>query len=58
MNCCRETVKMAVPPRYRPAVSRDWIRGVLEQYVAGSDNRGRLGGQSYPRSQSRQGVNS
>jgi len=35
MNCCRETVEMAVPPGNRPVVPRDWIRGVLEQYVAG-----------------------
>ena len=26
-------------------------RGVLEEYVAGSDTRGRPGGRSYPRSQ-------
>jgi hypothetical protein len=51
MNCRRETVKMAVPPGNRPAVPRDWIRGGLEQYGAGPDTRGRLGGQSYPRSQ-------
>jgi hypothetical protein len=36
MNCCRETVEMAVPLGNRPAVPRDWIRGVLAQYVAGS----------------------
>jgi hypothetical protein len=29
MNLCRETVKMAVPPGNRPAVPRDWSRGVL-----------------------------
>jgi hypothetical protein len=29
----------------------DWIRGVLEHYVAGSDTRGRPEGRSYPRSQ-------
>ena len=28
-----------------------WTRGVLEQYVAGSDTRGRPGGRAYPRSQ-------
>ena len=56
MNCCRETVEMAVPPGNRPAVPRDWIRGVLAQYVAGSDTRGRPEGRSYPRSQSRRGV--
>ena len=41
MNFCRETVEMAVPPGNRPAVPRDWIRDVLEQYVAGSKTRGR-----------------
>ena len=51
MNCCRETVEMAVPPGNRPAVPRDWIRGVLEQYVAGSDTRGRQEGRPYPWSQ-------
>jgi hypothetical protein len=35
MNCRRETVKMGVPPDNRPAAPRDWIRGLLEQYVAG-----------------------
>ena len=33
------------------ATTGGWIRGVLEQYVAGSDNRGRPEGRSYPRSQ-------
>jgi hypothetical protein len=28
-----------------------WTRGVLEQYVAGSDTRGRPEGRAYPRSQ-------
>jgi hypothetical protein len=42
MNCRRETVEKSVPP---------WIRGVLEQYVAGSDTRGRPEGRSYLRSQ-------
>jgi hypothetical protein len=50
MNCRRETVEMGVPPG-NPAVPRDWIRGVLKQYVAGSDTRGRPEGRSYPRSQ-------
>jgi hypothetical protein len=50
MNCCRETVEMAVPPG-NPARPRDWIRGVLEQYVAGSETRGRPEGQSDPRLQ-------
>jgi hypothetical protein len=35
MSCCRETVEMAVIPGNRAAAPRDWIRGVLEQYVAG-----------------------
>jgi hypothetical protein len=51
MNCRRETVEKGVPPGNRPAASRDWIRGVLEQYVAGSDARGRPEGHPYPRSQ-------
>jgi hypothetical protein len=50
MNCRREAVKMAVPPG-NPAVPRDWTRGVLSQYVAGSDARGPPEGRSYPRSQ-------
>ena len=33
------------------AIAGDWIRGVLEQYVAGSDTRGRPEGCPYPRSQ-------
>ncbi len=37
MNCCRETVEMAVIPDNR----RELVRAVLEQYVAGSDTRGR-----------------
>jgi len=28
MNCCRETTEMGVPPGNRPAVPRDWFRGV------------------------------
>ena len=28
MNLCREAVKMGVPPGNRPAVPRDWFRGV------------------------------
>ena len=47
MNCCRESVEMAVPPGNR--------RGLeprrTEQYVAGSDTRGRPEGRSYPWSQ-------
>jgi hypothetical protein len=33
------------------ATAGSWIRGVLEQYVAGPNNRGRPEGRSYPRSQ-------
>ncbi len=51
MNCRSETVEKSVPLGNRPAVPRDWIRGVLEKYVAGSDTRGRPEGRSYPRSQ-------
>ena len=35
MNCCREITKMGVPPGNRPALPRDWFRGVPERYVAG-----------------------
>ncbi len=49
-NWCREIAKMGVPPG-NPARPRDWIRGALEQYVAGSDTRGRPGARSYPRSE-------
>jgi hypothetical protein len=56
MNYCRETAKMGVPARHReparsgeaggppgnrPALPRDWSRGVPEWYVAGADTRGR-----------------
>src|SRR5210317_1042188 len=51
MNCCRETTKMGVPPGNRPAVPRDWSRGVPERYVAGADTRGRQEGRPYPWSQ-------
>ena len=51
MNCRRETVKMAVPPGNRPAIPRDWFRGVPERYVAGADIRGRQAGRPYPWSQ-------
>jgi hypothetical protein len=44
-------MKMGVPPGNRPAVPRDWFRGVPERYVAGADTRGRPGGRPYPRSQ-------
>ncbi len=29
MNCCRETVEMAVPPGNRPEVPRDWSEAYL-----------------------------
>jgi hypothetical protein len=51
MNCCRETTKMGVPPGNRPAVPRDWFRGVPKRYVAGADTRGRREGRPYPWSQ-------
>ncbi len=51
MNCCRETLKMGVPPGNRPAVPRDWIRGVPEWYVAGANSRGHPEGRPYPWSQ-------
>ena len=39
---------MGVPPGNRPAVPRDWFRGVPERYVAGADTRGRQEGWPYP----------
>ena len=42
---------MGVPPGNRPAVPRDWFRGVPERYVAGADTRGRQEGRPYPWSQ-------
>ena len=51
MNCCRETMKMGVPPGNRPAVPRDWLRGVPERYVAAADTRGRPGERPNPGSQ-------
>ena len=51
MNCCRETTKMGVPQDNRPAVPRDWFRGVPNRYVAGADTRGRPEGRPYPWSQ-------
>ena len=42
---------MGVPPGNRPAVPRDWCRGVPERYVAGTDTRGRQEGRPYPWSQ-------
>ncbi len=51
MNCRRETAKMGVPPGNRPAIPRDWLRGVPEWYVAGAGTRGRQEGRQYPWSQ-------
>jgi hypothetical protein len=51
MNRSRETMKMAVPPGNRPALPRDWFRGVPERYVTGADTRGRQEGRPYPWSQ-------
>ncbi len=51
MNCCRETAKMVLPPGNRPAVARDWFRGVPKRYVAGANSRGRQEGRPYPWSQ-------
>ena len=42
---------MGVSPGNRPAVPRDWFRGVPEWYVAGADTRGRQEGRTYPWSQ-------
>jgi hypothetical protein len=42
---------MGVPPGNRPAVPRDWFRGVPERYVAGADTQGRPEGRPYPWSQ-------
>jgi hypothetical protein len=47
MNCCRETMKMGVPLGNRPALPRDWLRGVPEWYVAGAYTRGRQEGRPY-----------
>ncbi len=38
---------MGVPAGNRPAVPRDWIRGVPEGSVAGIDTRGRQEGRPY-----------
>jgi hypothetical protein len=46
MNFCRETVEMDVIPG-----NRRELDSVLEQYVAGSDTRGRPEGRSDTRSQ-------
>jgi hypothetical protein len=42
---------MGVPPGNRPAVPRDWFRGVPKRYVAGAETRGRQEGRPYPWSQ-------
>jgi len=42
---------MGVPPGNRPAVPRDWSRGVPEWYDAGAYTRGRQEGRPYPWSQ-------
>ncbi len=42
---------MSVPPGNRPALPRDWFRGVPERYVAGADIRGRQEGRPDPWSQ-------
>jgi hypothetical protein len=47
MNSRRETMKMDVQPDNRPAVPRDWFRGVPERYVAGANLRGRQEGRPY-----------
>jgi hypothetical protein len=46
MNCCRETVEMAVIPGNRRV-----LVSVPERYVAGADTRGRPKGRSDTRSQ-------
>jgi hypothetical protein len=38
---------MGEPPGNRPAVPRDWFRGVPERYVAGADTRGRQEGRPH-----------
>jgi len=56
MNCRHEAVEMGVQPD-NPAEPREPLtRDVLEQYVAGSETRGRQEVRPYPRSQSRLGV--
>ncbi len=42
---------MGVPQGNRPALPRDWFRGIPERYVAGADIRGRPEGRPYPWSQ-------
>ena len=47
MDWCHETTKMGEQPGTRPAVTRDWSRGIPEWYVAGTDARGRAEGRPY-----------
>jgi hypothetical protein len=42
---------MGVSPGNRPAVPRDWFRGLPKRYVAGADTRGRPEVRPYPGSQ-------
>jgi translation initiation factor IF-1 len=42
---------MGGPPGNRPAVPRDWFRGVPKRYVAGANTRGLQEGRPYPWSQ-------
>ena len=44
-------MKMGVPPGNRPALPRDWFRGVPERCIAGADTLGRQDGRPYPWSQ-------
>ncbi|MBT8406275.1 MAG: hypothetical protein KJP05_02365, partial [Deltaproteobacteria bacterium] len=47
----RARIRWACHRGTRPAVPRDWFRGVPERYVAGADTRGRQEGRPYPWSQ-------
>jgi hypothetical protein len=46
MNCCRETVKMGVPPGNSSRGTAGLV-SVPERYVAGADTRGRQEGRPY-----------
>ena len=48
MNCCRETMKMGVPPGNRTA---GLVARLFERYVAAADTRGRPGERPNPGSQ-------